>query len=280
MSLFLKIIKGNNAGNKFEIDEGKDYEFRRLPLYEIPDDIDRRKTFFLDDQEVSKKHAKVTLIGNELIVEDFNSTNGVYLNGKRIEKSVAKVGDKLKLGKTFFVLEEPSDSENIIKNNVYSKPTKDFKNLVDILDEKIIFNPNFENIEDYNLNDNILNYIKEIKKEVLFKDIDDKAIETKETLESYFFKIYLMDLEKEVMFYRRKIVVGRVGDLILDDKSISKEHAEISVLPNLRFKIKDLGSQNGTFVNNSKVTTAVFKENDIVKLGDSRLKFSYIKEDF
>jgi ABC transport system ATP-binding/permease protein len=280
MSLFLKIIKGNNVGNKFEIEEGKEYEFRRLPLYEIPDDISRKTTFFLDDQEISKKHAKVILIGKELIVEDFNSTNGVYLNGKRIEKSIAKVGDKLKLGKTFFSVEDINDVEDINESNSYSKPTKDFKNLVDILDEKIIFNPSFEDIEEYNLNNYILSYMQKIKKEVLSKNIDDKAINTKETLESYFFKINLMDLEKEVMFYRKKIIIGRVGDLIINDKSLSKEHAEVTVLPSLRFKIKDLGSQNGTFINNSKVTTAVFKENDTIKLGDTRLKFSYIKEDF
>ena len=54
-----------------------------------------------DDTFVSQLHARVFRRDGDLYVEDLGSTNGTYLNDKKITAAVAmRKGDKLKIGKT------------------------------------------------------------------------------------------------------------------------------------------------------------------------------------
>ena len=41
----------------------------------------------IDNPAVSSHHCKITLVGNTFVVEDLNSSNGVFLNAKKIDKS-------------------------------------------------------------------------------------------------------------------------------------------------------------------------------------------------
>jgi pSer/pThr/pTyr-binding forkhead associated (FHA) protein len=65
-----------------------------------------------------------------------------------------------------------------------------------------------------------------------------------------------------------KITVGRLPDntLQLDDGSISSHHAEI-VLEGGQYHLHDLGSTNGTFVNEEQVTDVILKHGDEVRFG-------------
>jgi pSer/pThr/pTyr-binding forkhead associated (FHA) protein len=54
-----------------------------------------------DDTFVSQLHARVFRRNGQLYVEDLGSTNGTYLNRKKVASAVAMgKGDKLKIGKT------------------------------------------------------------------------------------------------------------------------------------------------------------------------------------
>ena len=54
----------------------------------------------LDDANVSRRHAEVRLEEGAYWIEDLGSTNGVELNGKRVERARLEDGDRLVLGKT------------------------------------------------------------------------------------------------------------------------------------------------------------------------------------
>lgn len=57
----------------------------------------------LIDQHVSGNHAKLLIKNNLLFIEDLNSTNGTYVNGKRIKGRVKLFGqDEIKIGTTIF----------------------------------------------------------------------------------------------------------------------------------------------------------------------------------
>ncbi len=57
-------------------------------------------SIFFDDITVSRRHAEVTLSGNEVKVTDVGSLNGTYLNQRQINSSQQLVpGDVLQIGK-------------------------------------------------------------------------------------------------------------------------------------------------------------------------------------
>lgn len=68
----------------------------------------------LDDPKVSRLHGTLSRDGDRIVYRDHGSTNGSFLNGKKVEGEVAlKLGDLLKLGATEFALLERTDFQNI-----------------------------------------------------------------------------------------------------------------------------------------------------------------------
>lgn len=53
----------------------------------------------IDNPAVSGIHARIGIEGNDVYIEDAQSTNGTYLNGKKIEKQIIKAGDEAIIGK-------------------------------------------------------------------------------------------------------------------------------------------------------------------------------------
>lgn len=60
---------------------------------------DEKSDVWLDDLEVSRKHAAVVLEGKQYILRDLNSTNGTFHNGKKIREVALKYGDRIGIGK-------------------------------------------------------------------------------------------------------------------------------------------------------------------------------------
>jgi adenylate cyclase len=52
----------------------------------------------LDDREVSKFHAEITVEGGAFTLRDLNSSNGTYVNGKRVSQHRLNAGDVVELG--------------------------------------------------------------------------------------------------------------------------------------------------------------------------------------
>lgn len=52
----------------------------------------------LDNLGVSGSHAKITVFGTDAFIEDLGSTNGTFINGKRIEKQLLQNDDLVTVG--------------------------------------------------------------------------------------------------------------------------------------------------------------------------------------
>lgn len=52
------------------------------------------------DDGASRAHARIVRMGNEMFLEDMNSRNGTFLNGKRIDRRALRDGDKIRIGRT------------------------------------------------------------------------------------------------------------------------------------------------------------------------------------
>ena len=59
---------------------------------------DRTCSVVLAHPAVSRRHARITMAGGSLTLEDLKSANGTYVNNTRIEKTVLKPGDVVRFG--------------------------------------------------------------------------------------------------------------------------------------------------------------------------------------
>ena len=67
----------------------------------------------IDNLAVSGEHAVLQLVGGTIFIEDLNSTNGTYINGKAVKKQLLQHNDTVEIGKykIKFLAEEGSDYE-------------------------------------------------------------------------------------------------------------------------------------------------------------------------
>ena len=73
----------------------------------------------------------------------------------------------------------------------------------------------------------------------------------------------------------QRIVIGRTPEshVFVNEASVSRSHAAISSTL-AGFEIEDLGSSNGTFINDAKVAAkAILKDGDVIRLGTILFKF-------
>jgi DNA-binding NtrC family response regulator len=77
----------------------------RDPLADVP----------IQDGSLSRRHARFTLDGGEVVVEDLGSTNGTRVAGQRIERSVIKPGDEVQLGSLTASVHELSKAEALAR---------------------------------------------------------------------------------------------------------------------------------------------------------------------
>jgi diguanylate cyclase (GGDEF)-like protein len=90
----------------------------------------------------------------------------------------------------------------------------------------------------------------------------------------YLVIIYGTDLGRRVVLDGSSIEIGRSikCELVLDHESISRKHARITSDGN-RYRLTDLGSTNGSYVNDEPVTERVLRDGDQLKIGRTILKF-------
>jgi hypothetical protein len=70
----------------------------------------------IDNLAVSGEHAVLQMVGQDVFIEDLNSTNGTYINGKAIKKQLLQHNDTVEIGKykIKFLLEDNGDYEKTL----------------------------------------------------------------------------------------------------------------------------------------------------------------------
>jgi pSer/pThr/pTyr-binding forkhead associated (FHA) protein len=67
-----------------------------------------RADFILDVALVSRLHCRLTAADDRLEVVDLKSTNGTFVNDKRVDKAKLATGDKLRIGRVELTVERQS----------------------------------------------------------------------------------------------------------------------------------------------------------------------------
>lgn len=97
----LRFISGKYQGGEFPIVPERELVIGRS------NDID----VALIEDMVSRRHARVLLQGDSLIIEDLGSTNGTFVNGEKIRRARLKEGDKILIG-TSIIRVASADSDS------------------------------------------------------------------------------------------------------------------------------------------------------------------------
>ncbi|MBL8679430.1 MAG: DUF4388 domain-containing protein [Myxococcales bacterium] len=84
----LRFISGKYQGGEFPIVPERELVIGRS------NDID----VALIEDMVSRRHARVLLQGDSLVIEDLGSTNGTFVNGEKVRRARLKEGDKILIG--------------------------------------------------------------------------------------------------------------------------------------------------------------------------------------
>lgn len=113
----LVTVKGPNAGRQFPLDKPA-VDIGRYTGADI----------CLESQAVSRRHARLVLQDGNYAVEDLDSSNGTYVNGRRVAKRQAITErDSLQIGPYVFVLRHapvptPAEDDLVVRVSVPAKP--------------------------------------------------------------------------------------------------------------------------------------------------------------
>ncbi len=81
-------MRGANVGTHYLIREAK----QRLGR-------DSHCEVHLEDSEASRTHAEIDFVEGEYVLRDLGSSNGTFVNGKRVTEHTLRIGDRVQIGK-------------------------------------------------------------------------------------------------------------------------------------------------------------------------------------
>ena len=90
----LRFISGRYQGGEFPLAEGRQLVIGR----------DNKAGLTLADELVSREHVQMLPAGEYVILQDLRSTNGTFVNGERVSKSLLKPGDQILVGASIMKL--------------------------------------------------------------------------------------------------------------------------------------------------------------------------------
>jgi len=130
----LYVIQGRNRGTRYD-----------LTVHSGAVSIGREagNTIQLDDNEVSRRHAEIRRVGESFTVADLKSSNGTFVNNRRIERADLRSGDQILVGRSVLAFaSEPADlpvSTDV--DIIASSPRDDSSRIVRAMRDEALFGP-------------------------------------------------------------------------------------------------------------------------------------------
>lgn len=228
----------------------------------------------LDDRTLSRFHARIEKRpGNAFVVVDLGAQNGVHKNGERIEKeSELQSGDRIELGRYTAVFEAPSLKAKVNGKNGHAKiEIEDDSIDIDVggdEDEDAIFDPEVE--------PPTANGIKDSDKTGAVSDFDNGAssVEFVPPKPTFVLLFNGMEVSRHPLS-DGGLTVGRSKqcEIVISLLGLSRKHARL-VPGDDGVVVEDLGSQNGTWVNNQRIEgSRVLRHGDLLNFYDYGVLF-------
>jgi pSer/pThr/pTyr-binding forkhead associated (FHA) protein len=222
-------ITGAMAGKNFPI--GKEVIVGREDNCDI----------IINDTMISSRHAKLKLADGVLSVQDLGSTNGTFVNDRKITEAILKTGDKIKFDKMVFAVKGPGKPAT--KTTVRSV---------------------------LNLAKTQVRNAAAAAAKTQIKPALDHSAPSQALLE-------VVKGHNGQQFYELKgsvLTIGRMAenDIVLTDDMVSGCHAKLTCNDGI-WAIEDMGSANGILINNTKETQKALNPGDRLSIGQVELCF-------
>jgi diguanylate cyclase (GGDEF)-like protein len=100
---------------------------KRMHLGAAPFEIGRssKNDLFLDQESISRHHARITFDGTDHCVADLNSTNGTYINDLAVREQRLRDGDQLRVGRSILKFMTGENVEVHYHEEIYRLMTVD-----------------------------------------------------------------------------------------------------------------------------------------------------------
>ena len=106
---------GKNLGKRYQLDSSS------MTIGRSPDTNIR-----IDEQSVSRQHARCHAAGMQIDIEDLGSSNGTFVNDQRITNRTAlKDGDIIRVGAILLKFYSSNNMENVVHDRIYKEATID-----------------------------------------------------------------------------------------------------------------------------------------------------------
>ncbi len=110
----LVMIYGSDIGHRQNLPEGT-FFIGRAESCDI----------HIDEEEISRKHSRVTNRKNQVLITDLGSTNGTYVNDDIIDERLLADGDLIKVGRAVFKFLTSGNIETAYHEEIYNLSTTD-----------------------------------------------------------------------------------------------------------------------------------------------------------
>lgn len=90
----LRFISGKYQGGEFPLPNNKEIVVGRSSELDM----------VLVEDMVSRRHAKLTVTGDQIFIQDLGSTNGTFVNGEKIKRARLQEGDRILIGTSIIKL--------------------------------------------------------------------------------------------------------------------------------------------------------------------------------
>ncbi len=215
--------------------------------------------FVIEDNTVSRKHCKIYKTIEGYVLKNLSTTNPVEVNDERIDEYLLEEKDKIKIGDTYFLYTALS-KEDIEEEPIEEKIEKPIEPPKLKEEEKYLEKPSEE-------------FPEEPSEETIFEESLEE-IPSSLIIESAFILKVISGPNAGSEFGVEKsksYIIGKdpaSSDIIFNDLSVSKNNTQITIDENKNILIEDLGSKNGTYVNNVKIEEKTqITSSDLITVG-------------
>lgn len=235
----------------------------------------------LDDAEISRRHAVVSVTDEGVVIADNHSTNGVQINGRSSRRGTLSHGQVIQIGAIQLAFLERGRSDDPTIANYPSQASPSF-----IVDqgsgEDTAFRAGYAPLP----GDDQADAPEGPERRVA--DPADRALLSRlishHELTSATTAAVLMPLAREPGGLRQlanneafewSLGRGAGCDLVFDHPSVSSEHARLSRRDGI-WSLTDLDSTNGTRCNGLPVNETVIRSGDLIEVGNLVLLFDVL----